>query len=96
MLHESEKMAGQGLNALKFATAAGIWLGVIAALSTICAMLNVPGFKAFTSMIVSVYGPYGYSVTFLGIFIGAFWGFAEGFVHVGIFALLYNWLLKMK
>ncbi len=88
-------MAKQGVNALKFAIAGGLWFGIMAALSTICAMLNVPGFQAFTSMLVSLYGAYGYSVTAVGIFTGAILGFAEGFVQLGAFSILYNWLMNM-
>lgn len=39
-------------------------------------------------------GFYGYSISGFGILIGAFWGFVEGFVHLGIFALIYNYLQK--
>ena len=39
---------------------------------------------------------YGYSVSSMGIAVGAFWGFIEGFVHLGIFAWLYNTLLGTK
>jgi hypothetical protein len=46
-----------------------------------------------TDLLVQFYGFYGYSVSTLGIVVGAFWGFLEGFVHFGIFAWLYNLLL---
>jgi hypothetical protein len=39
------------------------------------------------------YGFYGYSVSGIGIVVGAFWGLIEGFIHFGIFAWLYNLLL---
>ena len=56
----------------------------------------IPGFKPFTDLLVQFYGFYGYSVSTMGIVIGAFWGLIEGFVHFGIFAWLYNMLLGRR
>jgi len=84
------------LNALKFALAGGIYLAACAALATIAALLGIPGFPEFTGFLVNVYGFYGYSVSWLGVIVGAFWGFVEGFVHIGIFAWIYNLLTKQK
>jgi hypothetical protein len=44
-------------------------------------------------LLAQFYGFYGYSVSTIGIVVGAFWGLLEGFVHFGIFAWLYNLLL---
>lgn len=82
------------LDALKFALAAGIWLGGCVALSTIATIVGVPGFKEFTSGLVAVYSAYGYSISWVGVLVGAFWGFVEGFIHLGIFALIYNKFVK--
>jgi hypothetical protein len=82
------------VNALKFALAAGIWLAICTSLVTISALLKVPGFIEFANSLAIVYSPYGYSVSVFGILIGAIWGFIEGFVHFGIFAILYNKLVK--
>lgn len=82
------------LNTFKFALAAGIWLAVCMVLVTVSALLNIPGFPEFAKSIATVYGPYGYSVSWLGIFMGGIWGFMEGFVHFGIFAWIYNKLVK--
>jgi hypothetical protein len=81
------------LDALKFALAGAIYGASCVAIATICALLGVPGFKPFADLLAQFYGFYGYSVSILGILIGAFWGFFEGFVHFGIFAWLYNILL---
>jgi hypothetical protein len=78
------------LDTLKFALAGAIYGAGCVAVATICALLGVPGFKPFTDLLTQFYGFYGYSVSVLGILIGAFWGFFEGFVHFGIFAWLYN------
>lgn len=64
------------------------------ALATIAAMLNVPGFPEFVGFLVKVYGSYGYSVSWFGALVGAFWGFIEGFIHLGAFAWIYNKLTK--
>lgn len=84
------------LNALKFAVAGGIWFAIVIVLSTIATMLNVPGFSPFTQMLVGFYGPWGYSVSNVGLLTGAFWGFTEGFIQVGIFVLIYNMLVGGK
>jgi hypothetical protein len=78
------------LDVKKLALAGGIYLSVCTALITICSLLGIPGFPQFTNILVGIYGPWGYSVTIPGIFIGAFWGFTEGFVHVGVFGWIYN------
>jgi hypothetical protein len=82
------------LNVLRFALAGGIWLGVLGFGATILALFNFPGFLAFGNLITQFYGSYGYSISWTGSIIGAFWGFAEGFIHLGFFAIVYNWLNK--
>ena len=87
-------MAEFKFNVLKFALTGGIYLGVCAALMTLASILKIPGMPEFTGVIAQFYGPWGYSVSWPGIFVGAFWGFIEGFAHLGIFAWLYNKLAK--
>ena len=82
------------LNTLKFALAGGIYLAIMAAVMTIAALLKIPGCVEFASFLTAFYGFYGYSVTWIGVIVGAFWGFIEGFVHLVIFAWIYNKLLK--
>jgi len=48
------------------------------------ALLGIPGFNPFADFVTQFYGPYGYSVSPLGIVTGAIWGLVEGFVHFGI------------
>ncbi len=84
----------QCLDAFRFALAGGIYGAGCVALATICSLLGVPGFKPFTDLLVQFYGPYGYSVSGLGIAIGAAWGLVEGLIHFGIFAWFYNLLLR--
>ncbi len=82
------------LNVKGFALAGGIYGAICVALATIASLLGVPGFPPFTELLTKFYGFYGYSVSAVGIFVGAFWGFVEGFVHFGVFAFLYNLLSR--
>jgi len=81
-------------NTLNFALAGGIYVALCMALATILSMEGIPGFPEFTNALVSIYGAYGYSVSAMGILVGAFWGFVEGFVNLGIFAYIYNCLTE--
>lgn len=78
------------LDPLGLALTGGAYLAICAALVTIASLFGMPGFPPFTQLLAEFYGPYGYSVTWAGVIVGAFWGFVEGFVHFGLFALLYN------
>jgi len=80
------------LPVLKLAVAAGTFLSLHAVVVTICALAGVPGMRAFAELLAQFYGPYGYSISVTGIVMGAILGFSEGFVHFGIFGLIYNWL----
>ena len=78
--------------ALRFAVAAGIFLSLHAVIVTISAMAGIPGMRPFAELLTQFYGPYGYSISGTGIIVGALLGFSEGFVHLGIFGLIYKWL----
>jgi hypothetical protein len=86
-------MKHQKLHALKFALAAGIYGAIIGVLITVCAILEVPGLTEFAKHIETFYQPWGYSISWLGTIVGGLYGFQEGFVHVGLFVLIYNKLL---
>lgn len=81
---------------IRFALAGGIYAAVCVGLVTVCSLLGVPGFKPVTDLLQQVYGFYGYTVSTIGIVVCAFWGLIEGFVHFGVFALLYNLLLRKR
>jgi hypothetical protein len=51
-----------------------------------------PGMLPSAELLTQFYGPYGYSTSAFGIVMGAILGFSEGFVHFGIFGLIYRWL----
>lgn len=84
------------LNVLKFALAGGILIGGVFLISTIFALLNIPGFREFAVLLEAMYGAYGYSISFAGIFIGLIWGFIEGFVQIGFLVYIYNLLNKKR
>ena len=77
---------------LKFAVAAGIFISAHAVLVTVGALVGIPGMKPFAEMLTQFYGPYGYSISAVGILAGAVLGFFVGFFHFGVFGLLYRWL----
>ena len=77
---------------LKFAVAAGIFISFHAVIITVCAMAGIPGVRQFAEFLTQFYGPYGYSISVTGVAAGAILGFLEGFVHIGIFGLIYRWL----
>ncbi|MCL5019203.1 MAG: hypothetical protein M1426_01830 [Patescibacteria group bacterium] len=82
------------LDTLKFALASGILIAIMYAWVTLAALINVPGFTPFASLIEQGYKFYGYSISGAGIFVGAIYGFIEGFVWFGALAWLYNKLLN--
>ncbi|MCE7938396.1 hypothetical protein DCC79_05255 [bacterium] len=86
-------MTPSRFDVVKFGLAAGLWLGLMVALATACAMLDVPGFRPFAEMMVQFYGPWGYSLSWMGVVMGAVWGFIEGLVHGTVLAWIYNRLL---
>jgi len=83
----------QKLDPLSFAIAGAIYGAALMILVTISALVGIPGLKPFADLIAQFYGPYGYSVSNVGVVVGGFWGLVEGFFHFGIFALLYNFVL---
>lgn len=78
------------LRPLKLGVAAGLVVAIWMVLVTLASMLNLPGFVEFSDLLISFYGSYGYSVSFLGLLVGAIYGFVEAFLPVCIFALIYN------
>ena len=86
----------QKLDTLSFAIAGAIYGASLVALATIGALLGIPGLRPFADLLTQFYGFYGYSVSALGVVVGAFWGLIGGFVHFGIFAWLYNLVLTRQ
>ena len=83
------------LNALKFALAGGLYLAIVAVLVTLASLLGLPGFPPFTRILTDIFGAYGYSVSAMGLLAGAILGFVEGFLHLGLLAVLYNRLTDL-
>jgi hypothetical protein len=81
------------LNIKKFALAGGLYGALLFAVATASGIIGIPGFPPFVNLLMSFYGPYGYTMTWTGVVIGAVCGFIEGFIHLGVFAWIYNRLL---
>ena len=79
------------LNTLKFGLAGGIAAAICVAFTTILGIFGF--FPEYNSLIVSIYGFLGYSISWLGVLLGAIYSFIDGFIFVGIFAWIYNKLL---
>lgn len=76
------------LNDVKFGLAGGIVTAICVVLSTIAGIYGfLPDYNA---IIVSVYGYFGYSLTWLGVLLGAVYGFVDGFILTWVFARIYN------
>ena len=91
----AKKQKSHKLIAWKFALAAAIVVAAIIFITTIMSIWGIFGsFPMLTSLISDIYGPVGYSVTFLGAIIGAIFSFIDTFIITFIFAWLYNKLLE--
>jgi len=82
------------LSAFSFALAGGVFIAICMALITIASRLGIPGFHAITTGLVKMLGSYGYSVSWLGLLMSVVLGFVKGFVIFGLFAVLYNSMVK--
>jgi len=79
------------LNTFKFGLAGGITVAICIAFTTI---LGIYGFfPEYNNLILSLYGFLGYSLSGLGVLLGAIYGFIDGFLLTVIFAWIYNKLL---
>jgi len=70
-------MQANKIDVVKLAFAGGIYAALIFALSTVLALLDVPGFASVVDFFTKFYGYYGYSVSWMGVIMGAFWGFVD-------------------
>jgi hypothetical protein len=79
------------LNTLKFGLAGGITAGFCMMLTTILGIYGL--FSEYNNFIVSIYGLFGYSISWIGVFLGAIYGFIDAFLLTAVFAWVYNKLL---
>ena len=87
-------MAKAKLNATKFGLAAGIVTAICVALTTLVGMYGfMGGFALWNALITDIYGALGFSVSWTGVFLGAIYGFIDGFIATWIFVAIYNKLL---
>jgi len=84
-------MKYQKLNAVKFGLACGIVSGVFIALTTLFSLYGYA--TLWGNLIEDIYGFMGYSISWIGVLIGAIYGFIDGFVMTSIFAWIYNKLI---
>ncbi len=78
---------------------AGLSLGILSALFvallTLAAMYGVAGgFPVWVELMEGTYGFIGYSISWLGVLLGALYGFIDGFVLGALGSCLYNRLHK--
>lgn len=76
------------LNALKFGLAAGILWGLALFLLTFANMW-FDGYASAWLMLMSNIYP-GYEISVWGSLVGLVYGFADGFICIGLFAWIYN------
>ncbi len=86
-----KKSKAMKLDAVRFGLAGGIMSAICISLSSIVGMFGY--FNMHNSMLMEMYGMFGYSASWLGVLLGAVYGFIDGFVLVFIFAWIYNKLL---
>lgn len=84
------------LKTCKFAVAGGVVGALCYGWTTVGALIGIPGFMTYAKLLAEGYGLYGYSISWLGVFVGAFFGFIEGFLWLGLLALIYNKLVDKK
>jgi hypothetical protein len=80
------------LDSLRFGVAGGIVSALCISLSTIIGVLG--GYRLHGMMMNEMYGMLGYSIGWSGVFIGALYGFIDGFFLAWVFAVIYNWLIR--
>ena len=68
--------------------AGGTLWGTVMALTTLAAV-SVNYGRELLSLMASIYP--GYSISYVGIFTGALWGFVDAFIGFYLLAMLYNY-----
>jgi len=80
------------IDAFKFGIAAGIVSAICVFITTIGGIYGYVGM--WTSLIVDIYGAFGYGISWLGAILGAVYGFIDAFIATWVFAVIYNKLAK--
>ncbi len=87
-----EKKQFLKINAFRLGIAGGIVAAVYFAITTI---YGIYGYFPFINMILlDMYGAFGYSISWLGVFVGAAYGLIDGFILFFILSFVYNKLLR--
>jgi len=82
------------INAFKFGLAGGITIGIFFALANLLALFDTPGFVGLCNVVGIFYGPWGYSISPLGIVVGILYSFGDSFIIAFVIAWVYNKLLN--
>jgi phage-related protein len=86
------KRQPQKLVPRKIAISATIVAAITSFLTTILAIIN-PAIKTITPLLESLYGMFGYTITFTGALIGTLYIAIDTFILVYLFAWIYNKIL---
>jgi len=79
------------IDPLRFGLAAGILAAICVAVSTILAMNGY--FLQYNSLILSIYAPFGYTFSGVGIILGAIYAFIDAFIVTALFAWIYDLMI---
>jgi len=83
------------LSSWRFGLACGIVAALCVALITIAGIYGfLGGFPSLTLIVEELYGSIYYRISWLGVLIGAGYGFVSGFILAFIFSLIYNLFIR--
>lgn len=81
------------IDTIKFGIAGGLIIAICFFLITIAGIIWSGYASHSTWMLIEIYGFVGYNVSVLGAFLGAIYGFVNGFILIAVFAWIYNNLI---
>ncbi len=88
-------MEYQQLHAVKLGVAGGVVSALCVALTVVSGIYGLfGGFPMWNALIVDMYGTLGFSVSWVGVFLGAIYSFIDGFIMTWLAAVFYNWMLQ--
>lgn len=85
------KSKAMKFDAVKLGLTAGILCAFCMAIVTVAGIFGY--YQGHNSLMLEMYGTFGYSISWLGVLLGAIYGFLDGFVMGWLFAWIYNKLL---
>ena len=91
---KKKKIKYSRFNEVKFGLACGIIGAVLMIITTLAGIAGY--FPFYGALMLDIYGIIGYSISWLGVLIGAVYGFIDGFIFAWLFAKIYNRLLLYR